>query len=362
MSSPPGSPRSPGSPGSPSSTTSSSVNSEDTSPPPIALSAFCGQWVEVPAEGQSLEPILRRLGLSQKKIEATLRGGTRQIVRLKGWELSTTYESELGRATDKHIVNGGRRTLAGNNGLTECKFEVEKPFPLRIASVLPAGRGTMRDKRSVKGSRMEQILEFYPEKEESPITVKRVWKRVSSPMDAVARRYTGVWTLDEARSESARPLLEASGYPKGAIDAAQQMLVRSLHSILLTAPGEVTLTNSVNGRTSSVVHVLSSRPPSSPEPGKVYCAIAGSSMIITSVAKSDGAMHTDERTIAQNGASFEQRLEYSKANVKISCVRHWSRVGDGVFLPGDDESMVTSTIRSSPFPPKGDRSPTETCV
>jgi hypothetical protein len=90
---------------------------------PLALYSFCGVWTEVPSEGDSLEPILRRLGLSDKKIEATLRGGTKQKVSLHGWELSTTYESELGSTKDVHVVNGGRRALAQNAGLTECRFE-----------------------------------------------------------------------------------------------------------------------------------------------------------------------------------------------------------------------------------------------
>jgi len=147
--------------------------------------AFQGRWVVDEANSDSIEPMLKGMGVDAKIRRVVTKLKVEQTIQVGGDKLIVSNISKQGQDSATHIINGGQCIIKTNRGdevLDTCTFDRTRAFPLEINAVLPRNKGSTVDRRKLaeKGSVIVQHLlyKFPQETKKEPILMRRRFNRV----------------------------------------------------------------------------------------------------------------------------------------------------------------------------------------
>ena len=167
-------------------------------------SRFNGHWEVDHAVSDSIEPMLKAMGVSLmiRKIAKSVK--VTQEIRVKGDQFIVNNISKHAQDKTIHYMNAGARTILTNRGekvIDTCTFDASREFPIEIEAVLPGDKGATVDKRKIlpDGSAFVQHLIFRPppiptsseraapaESQEPPeeILMVRTFRKVNPPVSS----------------------------------------------------------------------------------------------------------------------------------------------------------------------------------
>ena len=145
------------------------------------LQGFCGEWAVDTEVSDTIDPMLKELGVPYLARKVALMVKLLQTVQVEDNKFIVTNNSSLGDSSVVHMINAGPleiKTHRGDLVLDETTFDPAKEYPLVIRAVLPDGKGRTTDERRVEDpSTFLQTLTYAPPKGKKPIVMRRVWKR-----------------------------------------------------------------------------------------------------------------------------------------------------------------------------------------
>ena len=318
----------------------------------MSIFDFCGTWVER-HDGDSLEPLMRAMKVRESKIQESVNATPTQKIWVKNTTLVTAYTSQFGEVVSSFAVNGGwrmstKKPHSKQQIISRCSYDATRKL-LAIEKKLSKQGGILRDERRVERTLenkilIKQRLEFIPlsksSEENGPessntiqqsVVAHRTWERVSgNPIDDLLDRFRGVWIIVEEASESLRPIFEAMQLPAGSIRSA--LALRTQHSIFLSGPRELLFVNQslhgdIKSATPPVKEIANGEQISFPERGKMACYATSQSCITLLSTSEDGySSNRDERTLADDGLYFTQRIFFKPLGGEDVIVnRRWKR-------------------------------------
>jgi len=145
---------------------------------------FIGTWRVSVNESDSIEPMLKAMGVGWKIRKIVIMLKVLQHIDVQGREMVVRNVSEHGEDTTTHVINGGKkviRTSRRDEIVDECTFKADREFPLRIVAELPQGKGTTIDNRKLSADKsffVQHLTYKHPEAVgKKDIIMKRIFVR-----------------------------------------------------------------------------------------------------------------------------------------------------------------------------------------
>lgn len=130
---------------------------------------FVGKWTEDAANSDSIEPMLKGMGVGWKIRRIVTMLKMVQQIEVDGNKLIVSNISKHKADSTVHLMNAGERVIETNRGdkvLDNCKFVPTNEYPLEIVAILPKNKGSTVDRRKIidGGARFVQRLTYrFPE-------------------------------------------------------------------------------------------------------------------------------------------------------------------------------------------------------